>query len=62
MKAMIESTGEITTVEGAHARIWNGTTPAGVRFVAYIVRVRVASEADQSEFARELIETVEPRR
>jgi hypothetical protein len=61
MKATIESTDAIAHLETrggepVKARVWHGTTEAGVEFFAYIVRVAVHKDSDNSQFERELTE------
>jgi hypothetical protein len=61
MKATIESTDRIVTItdpQGAKAlaRVWEGTTAAGIPFVAYITMVQVRSNQQAAEFERELQE------
>jgi hypothetical protein len=70
MRATLESTTKIVelAVTGPYtsdgivmgARIWEGCTEKGIRFHAYIVRVAVANDLDQTEFATELRETRAP--
>jgi hypothetical protein len=65
MKATLESTSKVVTLvepDRLHlqARIWEGCTEKGVRFHAYIVRVAVANDLDQTQFAAELQETRTP--
>lgn len=42
------------------ARVWEGVTESGVRFVAYIPIIQVHRDADNSQFERELIEHKTP--
>lgn len=56
MKATIESTEQVITVNGHKARIWEGVTEGGVPFQAVIARVAVHKDADNSQFERELME------
>jgi hypothetical protein len=60
MKAQIESTTKIVTlvIDGREvpARIWEGTTEAGVPCHFFVTRVAVHNDADQSQFAQELQE------
>lgn len=71
MKARIESTDRIVQIKAVGpaagtvpgetlARVWEGTTDAGVAFVAYIPLVQVRSAADNSQFERELVEHKPP--
>lgn len=66
MKAHIESTDRIVPVKAVGfesqtmARVWEGTTEAGVRFTAYIPIVQVRKDDDNSQFERELSEHKPP--
>lgn len=65
MKITMESTPKIVTllVNGAEvpARIWQGHTESGIQVHAYITRVAVHKDDDNSEFERELTEHTTPR-
>lgn len=60
MKIELESTHKIVTlvIDGVEvpARIWEGTTAAGVACHAYITRIAVHKDADASQFEAELQE------
>ena len=56
MRATLESTDYIVTVNGVPGRVWEGTTESGARFFALITRVAVHKEDDNSQFERELRE------
>ncbi|MGE0605519.1 MAG: hypothetical protein AB7O62_00225 [Pirellulales bacterium] len=56
MKMQIESTDQITTIDGAEARLWRGTTEEGIDCLVFVTRVAVRKEEDQSSFERELRE------
>lgn len=60
MKATIESTGRLVTIDGVSCRAWNGKTEGGVKFTAFIALLKVPNGEDQSQFARELLE-MQPR-
>lgn len=60
MKATLESTSKIVTMNGIPCRIWEGKTESGIPFHAYIVRVAVAPNQDNSQFEKELTETAVP--
>jgi hypothetical protein len=65
MKASIESTNAIVEMKDCigrkfTARVWEGVTAAGVEFTAYIAIAQVRREDDNSEFARELVESPSP--
>lgn len=66
MKATMTSTNEIVTIAAVgypgqtQARVWEGATENGVRFVAYIPLVQVHYKADNKQFERELLEHKRP--
>ncbi len=61
MKATMEPTSEIVTVDGVQARVWNGVTEKGIRFTALVYRIAVHKDDDSLEFDRELQEQPAPR-
>jgi hypothetical protein len=60
VKLTLESTNQITTINGAKARVWKGRTEKGVACVAFITNIGVPRGADSAEFERELVETQPP--
>lgn len=66
MKANIVSTDQIVDIAAVghpgktKARVWEGTTEAGVRFTAYIPLVQVNKNDDSSQFEHELSEHKAP--
>lgn len=67
MRITLESTTKLIDLDHpgfgsprCQARIWEGHTEGGIPVHCYIVRVAVASDADQEEFRRELQECREP--
>jgi len=56
MKATIESTDQLVTIDGVSCRAWNGTTEGGASFTAFIALLKVPNGQDQSQFERELLE------
>jgi hypothetical protein len=60
MKATLESTTKIVTINGVPARIWEGVTEKGVRCHAYITRIAVQKDDDASEFEKDLHKCREP--
>ena len=64
MRITLEPTSKVVelVVNGAAvpARIWEGTTDAGVPMHAYITRVAVAENQDASAFERELLAQRKP--
>lgn len=65
MKATVESTDQVVTISDpqgktAHARVWEGLTEGGQRFVAYITCVQVHKDEDPALFQRDLQEHKRP--
>jgi hypothetical protein len=66
VKAMIESTSKVVELDARdrkgifQARIWEGVTESGIPFHAFIVRVAVEKDSDNSQFETELKETKAP--
>jgi hypothetical protein len=60
MKITIESTSEIVEVNGVAARVWQGTSEAGVPVQCLIVRVAADKRYPCAEFERDLKETRSP--
>lgn len=60
MKVTLESTTQIVEVNGLPARVWEGTTAAGVKIHALITRVAIHKGEDATEFERELQEHTPP--
>jgi hypothetical protein len=54
VKLTVESTTRIISINGVPARVWEGTSEAGVPVYLAVTRVSVPEGADQSEFAKEL--------
>lgn len=59
MRATLETTSKIVTVNGVPARIWEGTTERGARIVAFVTRV-TPMDGDGAEFERDLLEVRAP--
>lgn len=61
MKVTLESTDKIVTLTTATgeipARIWEGTTESGIQCHAFITRIAVHKNDDNTQFERELRET-----
>jgi hypothetical protein len=54
MEITLSSTNEIKTVGGMQGRIWEGKTAAGTPILAWIARIAVKFDQDQTEFEKEL--------
>lgn len=56
MKVTLESTTQMTTLNGIPARIWEGHTESGIPVHAYITRIAVDAKEDTTQFEQELQE------
>jgi len=54
MEIMLVSTNKIVMLDGIPARIWEGHTADGIEINAFITRIAVSEDADQSQFEAEL--------
>ena len=54
MKLTLESTTQIVDINGVPARMWEGTSEAGVKVRAFITRLAVEADQDLSQFEAEL--------
>lgn len=61
MKIVIESTDQVTDVDGIPVRVWNGMTEQGTPCVVLVHRLVVRSDADTERFERELLTMPTPR-
>jgi hypothetical protein len=59
MKIIIESTKEMTFIDGVQVRVWKGTTEKGTPCVVFVRRIAVL-DGKEEEFARELVEKQTP--
>ncbi|MCA8984497.1 MAG: hypothetical protein KDA76_12090 [Planctomycetaceae bacterium] len=59
MRIQIESTNEITTLDGVPCRVWRGTTESGIDCFVFVHRLAVHSEKAY-EFDCELREMAPP--
>jgi hypothetical protein len=60
MKLMIESTDQLTTMDGVPVRVWRGVTDRGVRCFVFVHRLAVHKDEDATQFDLELKETLPP--
>lgn len=59
MRLSIESTDDVTIVDGRPARVWKGRTEGGIECFVFVARIAVREDKDDA-FARELLETHPP--
>lgn len=62
MQIAIESTENLTTIDGVRCRVWHGTTAGGVPCILFIHRIAVAKDQDHAQFEAELAEQLPPGR
>lgn len=62
MRLQIESTDQITAMDGVPVRVWRGRTEAGVECIVFVHRIAVHNDNDQSQFDAELAEQLPPGR
>lgn len=62
MKITIESTDQLTHIDGVPVRFWRGVTEAGTKCKVFVHRVAVHNAEDASQFALELKEQTQPGR
>ncbi len=62
MKIMIESTADLTYLDGAKVRAWKGVTERGVACFVFVHRIAVEAAQDCEQFDRELKEEMQPGR
>lgn len=62
MKIVIESTDQLTTIDGVRVRVWRGTTAGGVGCTVLVHRIAVGKDADATQFEKELEEQLPPGR
>lgn len=60
MKITIESTNQITEINGPYCRVWKGVTDSGTKCFVFIPLIAVHNSENQEEFARELQEKLPP--
>jgi hypothetical protein len=61
MKISIESTDQVTIIDGLRCRVWKGLTSEGVPCQVFIHRIGVEGNQDNFRFALELEELPPPR-
>ena len=62
MKIMIESTDELTTIDGVRVRHWKGVTESGAECNVFVHLISAHTSQDVSQFERELAEQMPPGR
>lgn len=60
MKITIESTENLTQIEGVPVRLWEGVTEGGVRCKVFIHRLAVHHDDNATQFDAELKEQLQP--
>jgi hypothetical protein len=60
MRITIESTDRFVDIQGVPARVWEGTSQAGVAVVCLVTRIAVLRRDDCTQFDRELVEQGPP--
>lgn len=60
MKITLESTSKVVQLDGVAARIWEGKTESGIEVHAFITRIAVHKDSDNSQFESELCEQRAP--
>ena len=60
MKLTIESTSQLTHINGTLTRVWKGKTESGVPCFVFVVNVGVDQGADSRQFESELLQTIPP--
>jgi hypothetical protein len=62
MKIQIESTDQLTHIDGVPVRLWTGHTERGVPCKVFVHRVAVRDDVDSVQFDLELAEQLPPGR
>lgn len=62
MRILIESTDELTEIDGVPVRYWQGTTEDGVPCKVFVHLIAVHKDADAREFLAKLKEQLPPGR
>ena len=62
MQIQIESTDQITHMDGVPCRVWRGVTADGTECLVFVHRLAVHKAQDASQFERELTEQLPPGR
>ncbi|MCC7423793.1 MAG: hypothetical protein IT428_26305 [Planctomycetaceae bacterium] len=62
MRMQIESTDQLTHMDGVPVRVWKGTSEDGTPCVVFVHRIAVSNQVDQAQFERELAEQLPPGR
>jgi hypothetical protein len=60
MKIAIESTNQLTHINGQLTRVWRGVTENGVKCFVFVATVGVDQGENSAQFERELVQTVPP--
>lgn len=60
MRLTIESTEQITHIDGIPVRVWEGITEDGIPCKVFVHRIAVRDDQDSGRFDRELAEQLPP--
>jgi hypothetical protein len=60
MRLRIESTNQLTTINGAGVRVWKGETDGGIPCLVFVRLLAVDDQADQTAFETELRGALQP--
>jgi len=60
MKMTIESTDQLTFLDGMKVRVWKGVTERGIACVVFVRQLAVAEGKDASQFDEELKRQLPP--
>jgi len=60
MKVTIESTDQITRLDGVECRVWSGVTERGVKCLVFLHRIALHDSQDSAQLDQELRETLAP--
>lgn len=60
MQIQIESTDQLTTMNGVPCRAWNGVTADGTPCIVFVHHIAVHKDHDAAQFDKELAEQLPP--
>jgi len=62
MQITMNSTDNLTKIDGIPVRLWEGETLRGTKCKVFVHRIAVSNDEDSSQFEHELKEQLEPGR